>query len=649
MRSPTGPDNPYRLRHNPEGYAMTALTQGTCGQVTKNVPDPPVELQARREQRRQDGVTLAVQPDARPVTPNSGLVLVDQHEAQGWRVSQIDLPVPQAIELPVPQAEEPLPAVDLVKPPTSPAGSAATTDTERELSALLAEVVGVDRVEVDANFFDDLGADSMVLARFCARLRRREDLPSISMRDVYQHPTLRSLATAFAPAPAAVPLSTRSETEQALTEVLAEVMGSDQVTADSHFFDDLGADSMVLARFCARLRKREDLPSISIKDVYRHQTIRELAAGIPEVAPAPNAPTAPEPAPTPVHRASTRQYVVCGLLQVLLFAEYTYLSAMIYVQGYQWITAGASLFDTYLRSVAFCAVAFVVMCTIPILAKWTLIGRWKRQQIPIWSLAYLRFWFVKTLVRSNPLALFVGTPLYSLYLRALGAKVGKGVLIFSRHLPVCTDLVTIGDGTVIRKDSYLTSYRAQSGLIHTGRIALGKGVLVGEMSVLDVDTSMGDGAQLGHVSSLHAGQAVPAGASWHGSPAQPADVSYRFAEPLPCGVLRRIAYPAVKLLALLAVYHAVGAFRCRPPADAASAGDAPGSGRVGRPHLAVLGRGARLLRRRPARRPSSSVSCSCAPSRACSTWASSRTRPIPCTASATRSTGRSHAGRTRSS
>ena len=29
-------------------------------------------------------------------------------------------------------------------------------------------------------------------------------------------------------------------------------------------FDDLGADSMLMARFCARVRKRADLPPVSI-------------------------------------------------------------------------------------------------------------------------------------------------------------------------------------------------------------------------------------------------------------------------------------------------------------------------------------------------------------------------------------------------
>jgi hypothetical protein len=49
-------------------------------------------------------------------------------------------------------------------------------------------------------------------------------------------------------------------------------------------------------------------------------------------------------------------------------------------------------------------------------------------------------------------------------------------------------------------------------------------VVVGEASVLDIGTSMGNGAQLGHRSSLQPGQAVPGGQSWHGSPGRRADV-----------------------------------------------------------------------------------------------------------------------------
>ena len=57
------------------------------------------------------------------------------------------------------------------------------------------------------------------------------------------------------------------------------------MSPDAHFFDDLGADSMLMARFCARVRKRDDLPSVSIKDVYGNPTVRCLATALTEAAP----------------------------------------------------------------------------------------------------------------------------------------------------------------------------------------------------------------------------------------------------------------------------------------------------------------------------------------------------------------------------
>jgi non-ribosomal peptide synthetase-like protein len=193
---------------------------------------------------------------------------------------------------------------------------------------------------------------------------------------------------------------------------------------------------------------------------------------------------------------------------------------------------------------------------VPVAAKWVLIGRWKPQQrIRLWSLAYVRFWVVKTLIRSSPAArLFFGTPVYVLYLRALGAKIGPGVVIYSRRVPVCTDLLTIGAGTVIRRDAVFNCYRAQAGRIETGAVTLGRDVFVGERSVLDIDTSMGDGAQLGHGSALFSGQAVPAGERWHGCPGQRTEVDYVRVPPARCGALRRAGYSAAVLLAVILLY-----------------------------------------------------------------------------------------------
>src|SRR5882672_9632451 len=237
--------------------------------------------------------------------------------------------------------------------------------------------------------------------------------------------------------------------EGIFAEVLAGVLRVDRVSVDSHFFDELGADSLLMAHFCARVRKRGDLPPVSMKDIYRHPTIGSLAAALADAAPAAakSSTAGVLELPTPT---SAREYVLCGALQALFYLGYSYLGVFIAVEGYQWLVAGAEGVEGVLRLVLFGGVAFLIVCAVPIAAKWLLIGRWRPQQIRLWSLAYVRFWVVKSLIWSNPgVHLFVGSPLYGLYLRALGAKVGPRVVIHSRRIPVCTDLLTIGAGTVI--------------------------------------------------------------------------------------------------------------------------------------------------------------------------------------------------------
>jgi non-ribosomal peptide synthetase-like protein len=351
--------------------------------------------------------------------------------------------------------------------------------------------------------------------------------------------------------------TTPADCERLFAEVLTDVVGDGHVSVDSHFFDDIGADSMLMARFCARVRKRADLPSVSMQDVYQHPTIRSLAAALvntkTDTKPAPASQPATPAAPiAPPRRARDGEYVRCGALQLLFMLGYPSLTAVVGVKGFEWVLAGGSgLIDIYLRSVAFGSAMFVGLSTLPILLKWVLVGRWKPQEIRVWSMAYFRFWVVKTLIQRNPIALFVGSPLYAFYLRALGAKIGRGAVIFTRNVPVCTDLLTIGDGAVIRKDSFFTGYRAHDGIIQTGAVSIGKDALVGEITVLDIWTSLGDGAQLGHTSSLHAGQTVPHGERWHGSPAQRTDVDYQRIPATQVSSWRRVVFATVQLVNLL--------------------------------------------------------------------------------------------------
>ncbi|HEY1324251.1 MAG TPA: Pls/PosA family non-ribosomal peptide synthetase, partial [Streptosporangiaceae bacterium] len=82
----------------------------------------------------------------------------------------------------------------------------------------------------------------------------------------------------------------------------------------------------------------------------------------------------------------------------------------------------------------------------------------------------------------------------------------------------------------------------------------GRNVFIGEKTVLDINTSMGDVSQLGHTSALHSGQRVRTGERWHGSPAQRTDVNYLRVSARPCGRWRRFRFSAVTLLCLFFLY-----------------------------------------------------------------------------------------------
>ncbi len=69
---------------------------------------------------------------------------------------------------------------------------APQTEMELTLAAVLQEVLRVERVGVDDNFFD-LGASSLLLAQVHTRLQERLGR-EILLVEVFNHPTVRALA-----------------------------------------------------------------------------------------------------------------------------------------------------------------------------------------------------------------------------------------------------------------------------------------------------------------------------------------------------------------------------------------------------------------------------------------------------------------------
>jgi non-ribosomal peptide synthetase-like protein len=327
-----------------------------------------------------------------------------------------------------------------------------------------------------------------------------------------------------------------SEVEEKLAQQLADILNVEKVGVESHFFEELGASSLLMAQFSTKLRQSDPaLPSVSMRDLYQHPTIRDLARvlsgdgdGASSTVPAFDDPEQPEPIGTP-------HFILSGVLQVASFLVYVAIAALAFDVATNWLVAGHGVVSIYLRALAVGAGLMTGTGVIPIIAKWVLIGRFKPQRIRVWSLPYVRFWIVKTLILSNPAARLVrGTVLYRFYLRALGARLGPKALILSDHVPICSDLVSIGAGAVIRKDTYLNGYRARDGVIEIGPVAVGAEAFVGERCVIEPYATVQDRATVGHTSSVQSGQVVPAGETWHGSPVQPAEEGdeYRTVEPL---------------------------------------------------------------------------------------------------------------------
>lgn len=417
------------------------------------------------------------------------------------------------------------------------------------------------RVELVAYFAAKAGQKAISRADLARTMKRRlpdymvpsylEELPAIPMT-VSNKVDLRQL-----PKPTSVRLSgdramvaPANDDERFLADALAAVLKFEDVSVEDNFFDDLGANSLLMAHFCARLRTRKEWATASMRDIYLHPTVARLALHLgvaDEMTTATNEPVL-------TRRASNFAYWTCGAAQLMFYALYSYGALWAVNDGLNWMyDALDDPLQLYIRCVALSAAVFFGMSGFAVIAKWVLVGRWKAEAFPIWGVRYFRFWVVKTLIRTAPVVLFRGSPLYSIYLQLLGTKLGKNAVIESKSVPVCTDLISIGANTILRKESMILGFRAQSGYIHTGPLTIGCDAFVGVGSTLDIDTRIGDGAQLGHSSSLHRGQSIPDGERWHGSPAVPTTADYCKVRNVDPSNIRRFLFEAVQLIGLFAI------------------------------------------------------------------------------------------------
>jgi acetyltransferase-like isoleucine patch superfamily enzyme len=171
------------------------------------------------------------------------------------------------------------------------------------------------------------------------------------------------------------------------------------------------------------------------------------------------------------------------------------------------------------------AIAFMISSA---LAMW--IVRWRTpydarlriSQMEWPLLDWARYLASAHLVRLVGGTLFRATPLWTMYLRLNGARIGRGVYVNSLEV-MDHNLLEFGDGVVIGAATHLSGHTVEAGIVKTGAVRLGRNVTVGVGSVVGIDVTVGAETQIGALSLVPKHSRLPSHAVYAGIPVRRID------------------------------------------------------------------------------------------------------------------------------
>ncbi|HLO78763.1 MAG TPA: Pls/PosA family non-ribosomal peptide synthetase, partial [Magnetospirillum sp.] len=345
----------------------------------------------------------------------------------------------------------------------------------------------------------------------------------------------------------------RTDTEAVLLAAARAVFPGQAIPLDGDFFLDLGGHSLLAARFVSVVRQSPAQAGLTLQDVYTSRSLRAMAACLDERAPR-NAPAADRSfTPAPLARR-----VLCGLAQaavlpiILGLATAPWLGVFI---SYMLLSGEDA---TLLTELGFLLATYSVInlgtVAVAIAGKWLVLGRAKPGRYPLWGVYYFRWWLAQRLLTLVHLKWFQDTPVMRWFLRLLGARIGRDVLIGEVEAGAL-DLVTIGDGATIGSRSHLANAEVIGNELVIGSVTIGANALVGTSCVIGHDTVIGEGAELGDLTAVPAGTQIGAWESWDGSPARMVGTIDPATQPQPpqASALRRAMLSVLYVLALVAL------------------------------------------------------------------------------------------------
>lgn len=325
----------------------------------------------------------------------------------------------------------------------------------------------------------------------------------------------------------------RNTMEEKLATAFTRVLRlTNQVSIHSHFFNDLGGDSLNAAVLVSLLRDDSATAEITVRDVYEAPTIAALAErlGIKAATPVISRKTSDQ------ELDSSRSFpILVTVMQSLWLALGLVVGAAAsYLAAFDllpWVVHQLGLVPFVVFSPMLLLLGLAIYTPFSVLLtallKKLLIGRYRPLRAPVWGNFYARNWMVQTLARVIPWQVIEGTEFQNMTLRVLGARIGQRVHI---HRGVNLrqggwDLLDIGDNATISQDASLRLVELREGQIVIAPVTLGENSTLEVRAGVGGDTVLEPGACLAASASLSNGERIPSGEFWDGIPARPAGVA----------------------------------------------------------------------------------------------------------------------------
>ncbi|HEY1392978.1 MAG TPA: Pls/PosA family non-ribosomal peptide synthetase, partial [Methylibium sp.] len=309
--------------------------------------------------------------------------------------------------------------------------------------------------------------------------------------------------------------------EELLFAALQQLFPGLPLRRDADFFSDLGGHSLFAARLASAIRADAHYAQFSVRDIYQQRRLGAIAQAMGE-AELRRGQAAAKPRAFTTTPALRRW--LCGAAQALAVPPLVALRMAQWLAPfftYHFFTGGPN--DSIAFAVAISLAAFLLATmlafVVTIAGKWLVLGRARPGRYPLWGLTYFRWWLSDRLIEAAPTHMLPGSSLFPMYLRALGARVGRDAQIGSLTLRA-PDLLSIGDGASLGTAVNLENARVEGGELILGRIEIAANAYVGSFSVLEGNTTLGEYAHLDGISALADGQQIPARRIWSGSPAR---------------------------------------------------------------------------------------------------------------------------------